>query len=192
MPLSGPSTEDLKKLHSEVNQVVNQRHLITTLAITIFGVIAAWLIPREPQQSGMPVGGFAFVGSLLMLTILFLLFLYSHLLKRMLRIFSTYLRVTAKSDWEDDWRKFRHEGSYWGYTKPQTVLFLALGVIAMCWPILISLAYSLRLEPLVFFFVTLIAGFAYVIAVSGMGFAEWGSCEGSSEERWKKLNASGS
>jgi len=34
MSLNGPTTEDKQKIHSEVNQLVNQRLMLMTLAIT--------------------------------------------------------------------------------------------------------------------------------------------------------------
>jgi len=37
MSLLGPNEHDKEKLHSEVNQIVNQRLLITTLAVTVLG-----------------------------------------------------------------------------------------------------------------------------------------------------------
>lgn len=187
--LKKPTPEDIRKLNAEVNQLVNQRHLVTTLAITVFGVISAWMIPRQAPAAGETVGGLVFVGPMLLLVVLFLLFLYSHLLRGMLRVFSTYLEVTGGSNWETDWKNFRQQGPYWGYTKPQTVLFLALGVLSMSWPLAVCLAYSLKLEPLSYFAVTLGMGFAYLISVAGMGFADWGSRENSAQERWERLNA---
>ena len=57
--LQGPSTED-RKLHSEVNQIVNQRFQLATIAITIFGVVVAWLLPRQTPVAGTPLGAFTF------------------------------------------------------------------------------------------------------------------------------------
>jgi hypothetical protein len=41
MALKGPDPDDVRKLHAEINQIVNQRFLITTLSITVFGVLIA-------------------------------------------------------------------------------------------------------------------------------------------------------
>jgi hypothetical protein len=39
MSLTGPTTEDIRKIHAEVNQLVNQRFLLTTLGITVYGLV---------------------------------------------------------------------------------------------------------------------------------------------------------
>jgi hypothetical protein len=58
MPLLGPNDDGRRKLHAEVNQLANQRFLVTTGAITVFGVIMALLVPRNSPQSGTDVCAF--------------------------------------------------------------------------------------------------------------------------------------
>jgi hypothetical protein len=41
MALLKPDEEDLRKLHAEVNQIGNQRFIVTTLALTFFAADAA-------------------------------------------------------------------------------------------------------------------------------------------------------
>ncbi|MCU0916382.1 MAG: hypothetical protein MUC88_17735, partial [Planctomycetes bacterium] len=62
MALLQPNTEDTRKLHAEVNQIVNERLLLTILAVTVFGTMIAWLIPRNPPESKTSVGMFAYGG----------------------------------------------------------------------------------------------------------------------------------
>ena len=66
MTLLGPTSEDLRKIHAEVNQVANHRFLITTLGITLFGVVMAWMIPDNPPSTGGTVGGLVYTVSILL------------------------------------------------------------------------------------------------------------------------------
>jgi hypothetical protein len=61
MPLQGPSQEDERKLHNEINQIVNQRFILTTLALTLFGVLIAWMVPKDAaHQVDADIGAFPF------------------------------------------------------------------------------------------------------------------------------------
>jgi len=66
---------DLRKIHTEVNQLLNQRFLITSAAITVFAVFNAWIIPREPSFVGKEIGGFRFAISIIIFVILLIMFL---------------------------------------------------------------------------------------------------------------------
>jgi plastocyanin domain-containing protein len=39
-----PCDNDITKLHSEINQYINQRLVVTTNAITLFGVVIGWIV----------------------------------------------------------------------------------------------------------------------------------------------------
>jgi hypothetical protein len=188
MSLLRPKPEDIKKLHSEVNQIVNQRLILTTLAVTVFGVMIAWLIPKEPPASGGQVGAFVYLGSVLLVAILFALFLLSHHLTCMLRLFTTYLVLTNASNWEKDWASYRKEFRYLGYTKPQSIVFLFLGPLAAVFPLLLSAAYQLTLEPWILALVDGIVGGLYVVFVAGMGLGNWFAKEEDMQRNWKCLN----
>lgn len=188
MPLKKPSPEDQRKIHSEINQIVNQRFLITTAAITVLGVVGAWLIPKTAPSSSSPLGGFIFFGSVLLLIILFALFLYSHFLRGMLRTLTSYLIVTKTSQWESAWSEYR-KTKYFGYTDAQTTVFIFLGLIASAYPFMLALIYSLSLEPYIGLLIHSIAGFAYLLFVSGIGFCAWWYPEKGSIDKWNKLNS---
>jgi hypothetical protein len=89
MPLLPPSPEDQRKIHAEITQIVNQRLQLTTFAITLFGVIGAWLIPKSSPPKGSDLGDFTFAATDLLITLLFAIYVYSHVLKGMLRVFTT-------------------------------------------------------------------------------------------------------
>jgi hypothetical protein len=112
MILNGPTPEDKQKIHSEVNQIVNQRLLLTTLAVTIFGVMVAWIIPRPPPEQTTLFGGFIYITAVLLVVVLFALFLLSHHLNILLPIwhevtakevydYSAWLANIKAADWSD-------------------------------------------------------------------------------------------
>jgi hypothetical protein len=55
---SKPSSADISKLHAEINQYINQKLIIITTAITIFGVVMGWVVfglSAITQQEGKGV-----------------------------------------------------------------------------------------------------------------------------------------
>lgn len=187
MPLLRPSTEDQRKIHAEITQIVNQRLQLTTFAITVFGVIGAWLIPKSPPSARSPLGAFTFVTTDLLITLLFALYCYSHVLKGMLRVFTAYLAVTKASGWEQDWERYR-AGGYGGYTKAQTIVFLILIGISTAMPKGLSVIFDLRPEPAGAFWATVVMGVIYLAAVAAMGFLRWLDPEQNAQNRWEALD----
>jgi hypothetical protein len=138
MALSGPNEQDVRKIHAEVTQLVHERFLLTTVAIIAFGVVSAWFVSKVGPTSGDALGGFAFAASILLTSLLFVLYVFSHLLKNVLKVFTTYLIVTGASGWEQDAKRFRDpERAYLGYTGPQTLVFLFLTAVATGFPLLL-------------------------------------------------------
>lgn len=131
MPLRGPDAEDARKLHAEVNQIVNQRFTLTTIAITVFGGLST-LMTHDWSQDVTAGPPHYFVISSLLSVILFVLFFWSYMLTNTLRTFTIYLEESGRSGWEEDWSAFRRAGSYSAYSKPQAIMFLiinALGIL---------------------------------------------------------------
>lgn len=77
MTLRGPGPDDVRRLHAEINQILNQQHLITAAAITTFGVVLAWLMPRGGAEFGTGSPLYVLLGSFLLLLLLLLLFLWA-------------------------------------------------------------------------------------------------------------------
>ncbi len=188
MPLSGPTADDLRKIHAEVNQLVHQRFLLTTIAITVFGVVMALLVPRTAPSSGSSVGGFVFLLAAVLSLLLFALFLLSHLLKGMLRVFTTYLKVTGASNWEKDWSAFR-QSPYLGYTKPQTLIFLILNGLTTLFPFLMAQVYQLHYEPRMGWIASLATGVLTELLMIGMGLRGWWDRERKAEQQWKAIKS---
>jgi hypothetical protein len=176
--------EDVRKLHNEINQIVNQRFLLGTAAVTVFGVVAAWIIPKSPPAPGESIGTLAYAVTVLLIILLFALFLLSQLLKNVLRTYSAYLLVGNLSKWEKDWKTYR-EGGHFTYTKAMTIVFLLLGILTTFFPVGIGVIYSLKFESEIGFWIILVLGFLYAIFVIGMGLLGWFDHEEAIEQRWR-------
>jgi hypothetical protein len=186
--LIGPDPEDKRKIHSEITQIVNQRLQLTVFAITLFGVIGAWLLPKNAPTHGTPVGAFTYTTTILLTCLLFALYFFSHFLRGVLRVFTSYLIVTNASGWEKDWESYTSQG-YRGYTKAQTAVFLLLGLLSTAVPWGLEKAFNLVREPLWGFWADLVAGTAYVILICCMGFLESWKPESGARDKWEKLCA---
>ena len=185
MALHTPNPEDQRKLHAEINQIINQRFLLTTLAVTVFGIIAAWLLPKERPQPGASVGLFTYAGSILLMTLLFVLFFFLHRLRAMSKTLAAYLILTKQSIWEEEWKKYRKD-PYFGYTELQAVVFLILGVLAVAIPFFLCLGFSLKLDPIGGAAATGAVGIIYMVLVAGMAFRNWFYKKEAAWERWKQ------
>ncbi len=189
MSLKAPTSEDKIKIHSEINQLVNQRFIVTTFAITIFGIIIAWIIPKLPPESGSNVDAVFYICLIVLLLLLLGLYLFSHFyLRGMLRIYSTYLIETKSSSWEYDWDRYRTKyPDYKGYTKGQSLIFFLLGFIITILMLFITIAYSTSCEHLLLFSLNFIIALIYLILIIGMGFFKRFDPESEAKARWKSL-----
>src|SRR5262249_36741212 len=97
MPLKGPTTADVTKLHSEIIQFGNQRFILTTLAITSFGVLTAWMIPKDGANAD--IGDFPFAISIVASILLFAIYFWSYRLRQSESLLARYLVETAQSGW---------------------------------------------------------------------------------------------
>src|SRR5260370_16579255 len=187
MSLKGPTQEDERKLHAEVNQIVNQRFLLTTLALTLFGVLTAWMVPKDNVHS-TDIGTFPFAISTVLSILLFSIYLWGHLLKNTMGVFKSYLAEFEKSNWELDWPEYRQQ-RYSAHTAPQTVVFLILIAIGIIFPFGLSAVFELKITPSVVlpataavFIGLIVAGLIYLMAFNNLWNAEERIIK-----RWKKL-----
>jgi hypothetical protein len=186
MSILKPKDDDIRKIHNEINQIVNQRYLITTAAITIYGLFTSILIPKEIPYPNSDLGGLVFFGTILLLILLLMLFIYSRILKKMLRIFTYYLLVTNSSNWEIDWKKYRSKG-YFGYSAAQTIIFLILGLLSAIYPFGLSLVFEQKLKPAIGLIGIIIFGILYFIILIGLGFCKCLNSEKKIEQKWKSI-----
>jgi hypothetical protein len=189
MPLRGPTAEDERKLHAEINQIGNQRFILTTLALTLFGILIAWMVPKDTPSPGADVGTFPFIVSAVLSILLFGIYLWSHLLKNTMRVFTYYLVETKKSGWEQDWIEFRRD-PHFAHTKPQTLIFLLLNAIGVGFPFLLSWIYSLKISSIAGPITAVGVGVATELMIYLMGFQAVFDAEAKIANRWKRLNNS--
>jgi len=180
-------TEDVKKIHAEVNQLVNQRYTVTNIAVTVSVVVLAIFVPKGTAGAPTPEWAFVYSGSIILLAFLFALFVFSHMLKGMLRLFTTYLRERNWSYWEADWAQYRHHYPYSGYTRPQTAVFMALGLLVAGIPLLpaASASIALSVDPLLAVLGTTLL--IYELALYFMGFRDRWEFEAKAADRWRLL-----
>src|SRR5574341_188955 len=171
---------DLQKIHNEINQIVNQRFVITTVAIAFFGVIVTLMNPKNNQIVDSENVAFIFIASILLTLSLLFFFSYSYWLKRQLRIFTTYLLVKKISNWER-W--------YLGYTKPQAIFFLFLGFISFLLPFIFMWVYSVgcTVQILLLSVVNTFIFAVYFFLIYVMGFTKKWDNEPEAKKRWDKI-----
>jgi len=145
-----PSSRDIQKLHLEINQIMNQRFLITATAVSIFGIMAAQALQGNSSGSGIKIDRLGIVSVAINLVLLFLSLLHL-LLRKYARILTSYLNVSGNSGWEREWKKFRSRRRflhrYIGYDTPQFLVFLILFVLTLFYPIVVSVAQTLEQNP---------------------------------------------
>jgi len=184
--LKRPNKKDTEKLHAEVNQILNQRIVLTTFAIAVFGAAITLLLSR--QESSNEIDNFTYMASALLTVVLFALFLLNHFLTRQMRIITTYLDVTESSDWEKDWVTYKDKYRYMGYTKSMSIIFLVLGIMSFGFPVLLLAAYpTIKLEHRAGVLFCALIGTLYILFVWGMGMAGWFTDEDNIRLRWKEL-----
>ncbi len=99
---------DVAKIHSEINQLVNHRFLMTAATITAFALIGKSIIPVEEASVDLNWRSnvISYIGFIILLWVLFL---QSVKIRAVIRTYSSYLRVNKFSAWESDWWYFRND-----------------------------------------------------------------------------------
>jgi hypothetical protein len=183
-PQRALGAEDTRKIHLEINQIVNQRFLLITAAITLFGVVITQMIPKDMSNVRQYIGLMR-IEVVLLLIFLLVFFRFSLLLRRSLRLFATYLIVKKASAWEADWEKFRVTGVR-VYTHAHTDIFLLLGFLTTALPIAIAWNARILNKGRFGLFIQLIAGALYLILVWGAGRRHWFQSRENLAERWRQ------
>lgn len=187
MALHKITGEDLRKIHGEIAQLINQRFLITTLSITLFGVVTAWILAKAPSTAGQSLGGLVYALSILHVALLLVMFGLQHSLKRMIRVYSTYLVVTEASEWEQDWKTFRAEMNYLGYSKPIAFVYLFLSFAICMLPLGLVEFYDLTFAPLSGLVTFTVVCFTAILIIALLGLGGVADHEKDAERKWKEL-----
>ena len=181
-----PNAEDQRKLHAEVNQIVNQRFLLSTLAVTLFGGIAAWGLPRSPVPSDTDLG-LPYIAAIILMFVLSMLYAASYDMRHYLRLLTTYLEIAGDSNWERHWANYRDEYRYLGYTRVQSAFFAILGILTLTYPILVEYQFRARVDLRWEFFVLVGLLAAYLIMVLGLGLRSTKDLERRVRKRWQDI-----
>lgn len=188
MTLRAPTPEDVSKLSAEINQVVHQRFLLTTLAITMVGVVGGWLfVKHEALFANGEIGRIVYAMSFLLLLFLFMVFFFGEMLYAKLRIYTAYLLVTEASNWEIDWKLFRDKKEYVGYRRAQSFVYVLLGLAVVFVPLVFAFVLQLRLTPYLSLAVLGIVFVLYIVFVLRMGIFRWLDPEEGVIDKWQEL-----
>ena len=186
----GLSTEDQRKLYAEINQLLNQRFLLTTTAITVFGAFSTFMIPKDLNQGSTIVGHIILGGTGYLLLFLLLLFLWNQFLANLQLTLACYLILKHESEWEKDWEKYNHKAPL--STKLRStipvdiIVFSILGALSTFWPFAIAIALGMHLETswVLFFLAIAVLYFALVL---GFGILRWFRSRAFIKARWQRV-----
>jgi hypothetical protein len=141
---SRPSSEDITKIHAEINQCINQRLTIQTTLVTLFGVVIGWIVGglaavsckgNHPIMQVQPIS-FLLPSAMLVITIIMLG--YNQGILRNIHVLSTYLVCTGSSIWEKHYQEFSESRSHTTYDHHSLYVFLIVGLLTIVIPLVIS------------------------------------------------------
>ncbi len=115
---------DVTKIHSEINQILNQRYNFIAIAITIFGFFVTSFNFKDKlhfSDNGLAI-------TIVFLVILSILNYFIAILTRQFRLLRTYLIVKKLSNWESDYSNFVNKNKGAGYTSSLRFLLVILGL----------------------------------------------------------------
>lgn len=139
------TTDDIKKLQSEMQQARNQQFLLGTGALTAFG-LSSWLLPRPEKPEGTPITWHPAAASIALLVLLWLMLRWTRTLWEVITIMSRYLELRGASEWEGDFQEFTDQRNktfrYRSQSRAVSLIYLLLGVLV----------------PANYFFVSLLSG----------------------------------
>jgi hypothetical protein len=152
--------EGIRKLHSEILQHDNQRFLVTTTAVVLFGSFAGWVTTVllrsggsvNPQQEADVINPLLYLPpaiTILVWTVLYLLFRYQISLALTIRWLAVY-HMLKGSDWEWTWHVFRqqhkqrsvHQLPYIGSYRVTTNIFSLLAVASYAYFLVLQIVLS--------------------------------------------------
>jgi hypothetical protein len=165
-----PSSEDIVKIHAEINQYINQKLIITTTSITIFGVVMGWVVfgLSSTQIPDIQMQPESFLLPTALLVILAIMLWYCQEILKQMHVLSTYLCATDSSVWEKQYRYFSRSEEYTTQEKLPLIVFATLGILTITIPIVISFLFppSLSFQMGMVLASFILSSVAYVIVFS--------------------------
>lgn len=122
-----PCPSDVTKLHAEMNQYINQRLIITTTAITLFGVSIGWIVFGSSTATGLEIRPVTFLLPTILLLVLLVLLVYCQVILGNMRIIAGYLRQTQSSPWESAYQELAREKRFITQDDVFPMMFAVLG-----------------------------------------------------------------
>ena len=110
------SNSDATKLHTEVNEYINQKLTILNISITVFGVVVGWVVTglssiqnslqgaSDCKVSPVSVQPVTLLLPTVLLFFLCIMLWYIEAISKQMHILSTYLEVFHLSDWESHYQ----------------------------------------------------------------------------------------
>ncbi len=145
-----PSTEDISKLHAEINQYINQRLIIATSAVTIFGVVMGWVVfgLSTTTQEGIKIQTqpVSLLLPIALIIVLIIMLWYCQTLIKEIIILSVYLEITESSHWEKQYQSFVSTYEFATPGDLPLVIFATLDILSITIPSAISFLFPPNLN----------------------------------------------
>lgn len=121
--------DDIRKLHSEGQQLRNQQFTLAAIGMTAVG-LSSWFIPKPSGDAAQDA--VHAVATLILLLLLMGLFTWSILLRRLIGSISQYLELRNASEWEPLFTTFSHrKGTYWSQSVAVACLYIVLDLVVV-------------------------------------------------------------
>lgn len=123
---------DASKIHSEINQILNQRYNFISIAITLFGFfIASFNFKDKLHFSNSQIDNGFFITAIF-LFIFSILNYFVCILTRQFHTLRVYLSVYKLSDWESNYSEYVKLNPSFTYSKSLRFIFWLLGLLMIC------------------------------------------------------------
>jgi hypothetical protein len=175
---------DVSHIQSEIRQLRNQQFLVSTAALTLFGIVTTWLFQKGPVAPGDQLARTA--SEAILIILLFFLFYWGWRLRNLIVILHLYLHIQGLSYWERDYAEFT-KGRYISQIRLQSLIFVLLGLFSFAGFLITSIPTQWDQQT------SYMLGFActlhvtYVVLVIGMGFGEWFFSREGVQHRWREI-----
>jgi hypothetical protein len=167
--MEAPTKEDVAKLHSEINLYLTQRITLLISAISVVGVVLAWVTQKANPSDYFSLE-ILFLGGTLLMGFLSIIHLMDLSLEISIAILASYLRHASGSPWERAAERYR--SATWHpirHITPRRLVYLSLGTFAAAWPFLIGLVLFKVLSLSLFGCLHLFASAAFFVFVLAIG-----------------------
>jgi hypothetical protein len=164
-----PTSDDISKLNSEVNQYLNQQFNLLIGTVTIMGFVVSW-VSQKISVGDANTMNFAYLGCMALLLFLCLMVVVEARLQIAIEILANYLRLSDISVWENQHEAFvQLSQRKYGFRFTSRHLFLGTSVaLASAWPFVLSSVVFGRviyLNTIYFFMGAIVIAFTFVFAL---------------------------